>query len=121
MRNVWLSEYPTSPSLLDHLPQSVSDPQYPWIEQLAEAGAVLALQASYWSYIEKHPVHVVLSSMITAEATDILAWAYTDRLLPSEARGMTPPFSQDECHELSAILRSLDGECAWPGLLIIVS
>ncbi|KZV70288.1 hypothetical protein PENSPDRAFT_579612 [Peniophora sp. CONT] len=75
---------------------------------LPDLDAVLTLQASYWTYIEKHPAHVVLSPTTAAEATDILTWAYTDRLLPPEARERIPPFSQDECHELSAILRSLD-------------
>ncbi|VDC04132.1 unnamed protein product [Peniophora sp. CBMAI 1063] len=69
---------------------------------------MITLQAIYWRYIEKHPAHLVLSPTTSAEATDILTWAYTDRLLPPEARERIPPFSQDECHELSSILRSLD-------------
>ena len=79
------------------------------LNTIADHITVLALQAFYWTYIEKHPAHVVLSPTTVAEATDILTWAYTDRLLPPEAREKIPPFSQDECHELSAILRSLDG------------
>ncbi|KAI6043664.1 hypothetical protein EDC04DRAFT_3138304 [Pisolithus marmoratus] len=53
----------------------------------------------YWSYVEMHPAHVVLSQGSRQEAADALHWSYTDRLL-AHPQPIQPPFSQEECQEL---------------------
>lgn len=57
----------------------------------------------YWSYVEMHPAHVVLSQASRQEAADALHWSYTDRLL-AHAQPIQPPFSQEECQELLRLL-----------------
>ena len=57
----------------------------------------------YWSYVEMHPAHVVLTPTSRQEAADALHWSYTDRLL-SHPQPVQPPFSQDECQELIRLL-----------------
>jgi len=54
----------------------------------------------YWSYVEMHPAHVVLTRTSTQEAADALHWSYTDRLL-SHPQRIQPPFSQGECQGLN--------------------
>jgi len=44
----------------------------------------------YWSFVEIHPAHVVLTRPSTQEAADALHWSYTDRLLAHpQPGGMT--------------------------------
>jgi len=57
----------------------------------------------YWSYVEMHPAHVVLTRPSTQEAADALHWSYTDQLL-SQHQPIQPPFSQEECQELIRLL-----------------
>lgn len=57
----------------------------------------------YWSYVEMHPAHVVLSQGSRQEAADALHWSYTDRLL-AHPQPIQPPFSQEECQELLRLL-----------------
>ncbi|KAI6028799.1 hypothetical protein F5J12DRAFT_807775 [Pisolithus orientalis] len=57
----------------------------------------------YWSYVEMHPAHVVLSQRSRQEAADALQWSYVDRLLV-HPQPIQPPFSQEECQELSKLL-----------------
>ena len=57
----------------------------------------------YWSYVEMHPAHVVLTCTSTQEAADALHWSYTDRLL-SHPQPIQPPFSQEECQEFIRLL-----------------
>ncbi|KAI5996832.1 hypothetical protein F5J12DRAFT_785259 [Pisolithus orientalis] len=52
----------------------------------------------YWSYVETHPTHVVLSQGSQQEAVDVLHWSYTDWLL-AHPQPIQPPFSQEECQE----------------------
>jgi len=35
----------------------------------------------YWSFVEIHPAHVILTHPLTQEATNTLHWSYTDWLL----------------------------------------
>ncbi|TFY80046.1 hypothetical protein EWM64_g3967 [Hericium alpestre] len=69
---------------------------------------LLEAEARYWTFIESHPAHAPLPPTAVAEAMDILTWSYTDRLLPSSSSSTTP-FTQEECQELTNLLRSLDG------------
>ncbi|KAF7984725.1 hypothetical protein HWV62_11654 [Athelia sp. TMB] len=59
----------------------------------------------YWSFMETHPAHSGLSMAAHAEATDVLTWCYTERILPP-AGPVTPPFTQAENQELMNMLRS---------------
>ncbi|KAI0065971.1 hypothetical protein BV25DRAFT_1868650 [Artomyces pyxidatus] len=68
----------------------------------------LEMEYRYWSFIETHPAHSPLPSEAIQEAIDALTWSYTDRLLPS-SHSAPPPFTQEECQELIALLHSLDG------------
>ncbi|KAI0307190.1 hypothetical protein B0F90DRAFT_534019 [Multifurca ochricompacta] len=65
------------------------------------------MEYQYWSYVVSHPAHVLLPPASVSEAIDVLTWAYTDRLLPSSHLSL-PPFSQEECQELIALLRSFN-------------
>ncbi|PPQ65741.1 hypothetical protein CVT24_011774 [Panaeolus cyanescens] len=65
----------------------------------------LDMEYKYWTFMEAHPAHTALPPRAKAEAMDVLTWAWTDRLLPSH-RSIPPPFNQDECNELSTLLRS---------------
>ncbi|KZP09953.1 hypothetical protein FIBSPDRAFT_759103 [Athelia psychrophila] len=59
----------------------------------------------YWSFMETHPAHAGLSVAAHAEATDVLTWCYTERVLPP-AGPVAPPFTQAENQELMNMLRS---------------
>lgn len=78
--------------------------------------------------MESHPAHASLPPNARSDALDALSWSYTgqstimlrprlgsahmrsDCLLPS-VRPVPPPFSQDECQELTKLLETL-GEIA---------
>ncbi|KAI5998413.1 hypothetical protein F5J12DRAFT_784984 [Pisolithus orientalis] len=60
----------------------------------------------YWSYVETHPAHVVLSQGSWQEAVDILHWSYTDWLL-THPQPIQLPFSQEECQEPLRLLNDL--------------
>jgi len=84
------------------------------------------MDCRYWSFVEAHPAHAPLPPSAASEAIEILTWSHTgqqsshaplptiltriglDRLLPSSTS--SPPFTQEECHELTGLLRSLEGE-----------
>ncbi|KAG5642968.1 hypothetical protein DXG03_001816 [Asterophora parasitica] len=61
----------------------------------------------YWAFVEAHPAHAALPPNARVEATDVLTWAWTDRLLPSH-RSVPAPFTQEECQELMSLLRSFE-------------
>ncbi|KAJ8698975.1 hypothetical protein PTI98_005621 [Pleurotus ostreatus] len=65
----------------------------------------LDVEYRYWSFMEAHPAHVTLPPNAKTEAVEVLTWSYTDRLLP-RSQGPPPPFSQEECNELTNLLRS---------------
>ncbi|KAL4257782.1 hypothetical protein AB1N83_010513 [Pleurotus pulmonarius] len=65
----------------------------------------LDVEYRYWSFMEAHPAHVTLPPNAKTEAVEVLTWSYTDRLLP-RSHGPPPPFSQEECNELTNLLRS---------------
>ncbi|KAF8967511.1 hypothetical protein BDZ97DRAFT_1755936 [Flammula alnicola] len=69
----------------------------------------LDMEYRFWSFMEAHPAHTALPHKSKAEAMDVLTWAWTDRLLPSQ-RPIPAPFTQEECQELMALLRSFDSE-----------
>ncbi|KAF8886964.1 hypothetical protein BD779DRAFT_1529018 [Infundibulicybe gibba] len=69
----------------------------------------LDMEYRYWSFVEAHPAHTSLPLNARAEAMDVLTWAWTDRLLPSN-RAAPAPFTQDECQELTTLLRSFDSQ-----------
>ncbi|KAI0048075.1 hypothetical protein FA95DRAFT_1135798 [Auriscalpium vulgare] len=68
----------------------------------------LELEYRYWAFLEAHPAHAPLPPSCVTEAIDVLTWSYTDRLLPS-SQPTPPPFTQSECQDLMALLRSLEG------------
>ncbi|KAF8212791.1 hypothetical protein K438DRAFT_1902762 [Mycena galopus ATCC 62051] len=59
------------------------------------------MEYRYWAFMESHP----------ATPMDVLTWAWTDRVLPPQQLPLPPPFTQNECQELSGLLRSF-GETA---------
>ncbi|KAG6868116.1 hypothetical protein C0993_007494 [Termitomyces sp. T159_Od127] len=63
------------------------------------------IEFRYWSFMEAHPAHVTLPPNARAEAMDTLTWAWTDRLLPAH-HPVPAPFTQEECQELTSLLRS---------------
>ncbi|KIK68361.1 hypothetical protein GYMLUDRAFT_153405 [Collybiopsis luxurians FD-317 M1] len=63
------------------------------------------MEYRYWAFMEDHPAHIALPQNARKDAMDVLTWAWTDRLLPSQ-RSVSPPFTQAECQELSNLLRS---------------
>ncbi|KAF5369694.1 hypothetical protein D9615_010149 [Tricholomella constricta] len=67
----------------------------------------LDIEYRYWSFMEAHPAHTALPLNARVEATDVLTWAWTDRLLPSH-RSIPAPFTQEECQELMSLLRSFE-------------
>ena len=85
----------------------------------------LDLEYRFWSFMENHPAHTALPVKAKSEAMDVLNWAWTgtpfffrrcsvdanlflqDRLLPSQS-SIPPPFTQEECQELMALLRSFN-------------
>ncbi|KDR84460.1 hypothetical protein GALMADRAFT_714456 [Galerina marginata CBS 339.88] len=67
----------------------------------------LDLEYRFWSFMEAYPAHTPLPVKGKAEATDVLNWAWTDRLLPSN-RPIPSPFTQAECQELMNLLRSFN-------------
>ncbi|KAF9031909.1 hypothetical protein BJ165DRAFT_1535259 [Panaeolus papilionaceus] len=69
----------------------------------------LDMEYKYWTFMEAHPAHTALPPRAKAEAMDVLTWAWTDRLLPSH-RSIPPPFNQEECNELSTLLRSFGAD-----------
>jgi hypothetical protein len=76
-------------------------------------------QYRYWSFMEAHPAHVPLALAAHGEATDVLTWSYTDRLLPL-SRPVPPPFTQGECQELMSLLRSFGSASDASGIQTIV-
>jgi hypothetical protein len=94
----------------------------------ADSFAETSMDYLYWSFMVSHPAHAPLPTESVSEAIDVLTWSYTglfldllilccrsspslasDRLLPSPAPSL-PPFSQEECQELIALLRSVERE-----------
>ncbi|KAF8165963.1 hypothetical protein B0H34DRAFT_648053 [Crassisporium funariophilum] len=67
------------------------------------------MEYRYWSFMEAHPAHNALPVKAKSEAMDVLTWAWTDRLLPSH-RAIPAPFTQEECQELMALLRSFNDD-----------
>ncbi|KAI3614483.1 hypothetical protein WG66_009710 [Moniliophthora roreri] len=65
----------------------------------------LDMEYRYWSFVEDHPAHSALPLNARTEAMDVLTWSWSDRLLPPHGAASTP-FSQEECNELSNMLRS---------------
>ncbi|KAG6901291.1 hypothetical protein C0995_014035 [Termitomyces sp. Mi166 len=65
----------------------------------------LDIEYRYWSFMEAHPAHATLPPNARAEAMDVLTWAWTDRLLPAH-HPVPAPFTQEECQELTSLLRS---------------
>ena len=59
----------------------------------------------YWSYVEMHPAHVILTRPSTQEAADALHWSYTDRLLAhpqpiQPAANVVPSYPICQRHQL---------------------
>ncbi|KAF9535176.1 hypothetical protein CPB83DRAFT_831235 [Crepidotus variabilis] len=69
----------------------------------------LDLEYRYWAFMESHPAHLPVSHKAKAEALDVLTWALTDQILPSNST-VPPPFGQDECQELRGVLNSFTRE-----------
>ncbi|EGO02346.1 hypothetical protein SERLA73DRAFT_104765 [Serpula lacrymans var. lacrymans S7.3] len=67
--------------------------------------AALDDEFRYWSFVETHPVHVILPLEARREAIDALNWSLTDRLQGSPHHA-PPPFSQEECRDLLELLVS---------------
>ncbi|KAG6809666.1 hypothetical protein H0H93_015611, partial [Arthromyces matolae] len=67
----------------------------------------LDMEYRYWTFMEGHPAHTSLPPNARAEAMDVLSWAWTDRLLPTQL-SIPPPFKQEECTELMTLLRSFE-------------
>ncbi|KAJ7362301.1 hypothetical protein DFH08DRAFT_910723 [Mycena albidolilacea] len=65
------------------------------------------MEYRYWAFMESHPAHAALPFSARREATDVLTWAWTDRVLPPQQLPLPPPFTQNECQELLGLLRSL--------------
>ncbi|TEB20886.1 hypothetical protein FA13DRAFT_1757693 [Coprinellus micaceus] len=63
----------------------------------------------YWSFTEAHPAHMVLSPQSRNEALEVLTWAYTDRILPSQ-KPVPPPFGPSECDELRKLINSFPAD-----------
>ncbi|KAG5339845.1 hypothetical protein C0989_003302 [Termitomyces sp. Mn162] len=63
------------------------------------------IEYRYWYFMEAHPAHTALPPNARAEAMDVLTWAWTDRLLPAH-HAVPAPFAQEECQELTSLLRS---------------
>ncbi|KAF7320535.1 hypothetical protein HMN09_00137200 [Mycena chlorophos] len=66
----------------------------------------LDMEYRYWAYMESHPAHSVVPYTVRREAMNLLTWSWTDRLLPPQEQALPPPFTQEECQELLALLRS---------------
>ncbi|KAJ6454152.1 hypothetical protein C8R45DRAFT_846631 [Mycena sanguinolenta] len=64
------------------------------------------MEYRYWAFMESHPAHAALTFAARREATDVLTWAWTDRVLPPQQLPLPPPFTQNECQELLGLLRS---------------
>jgi len=79
----------------------------------------LDMEYRYWAFIEAHPAHTSLPVNSKIEAMDVLTWAWTDRLLPSQ-RTIPAPFTQEECQELMSLLRSFNNEQSDAGLQGVV-
>ncbi|KAJ7595978.1 hypothetical protein C8J56DRAFT_923679 [Mycena floridula] len=73
----------------------------------------------YWAFMEAYPAHHSLPVSARSEAMDILAWAGTDRLLPSQ-QVWSSPFTQDEYHELMELLRSFGDNQSGSGLQPVI-
>ncbi|KAJ7866089.1 hypothetical protein B0H14DRAFT_3084265 [Mycena olivaceomarginata] len=65
------------------------------------------MEYRYWAFMESHPAHAALPFSARREATDVLTWAWTDRVLPPQQLPLPPPFTQNECQELLGLLRSI--------------
>ncbi|KAF9022699.1 hypothetical protein BDZ89DRAFT_956350 [Hymenopellis radicata] len=74
------------------------------------------MEYRYWSFMESHPAHETIPAHVKAEAMDVLTWAWTERLLPSQ-RTIPAPFSQDECQELMTLIRSFGGNAGMQGVI----
>ncbi|KAJ7910716.1 hypothetical protein B0H13DRAFT_2329017 [Mycena leptocephala] len=70
--------------------------------------AHLDMEYRYWAFVEDHPADVSLPLLARRQAMDVLTWARTDRLLSADHQSFPPPFTQSECQELLALLRSLN-------------
>ncbi|KAL0950327.1 hypothetical protein HGRIS_010298 [Hohenbuehelia grisea] len=77
------------------------------------------MEYRYWSFVEAHPAHVSLPQSARSEAINVLTWSYTDRLLPY-SNAPPPPFSQEECHELTNLLRTFENSTGEQGLQGVV-
>lgn len=75
----------------------------------AQEDDLLDQEYRYWSFIDSHPAHTALPPNARAEALDVLTWAWTDQLLPSHHNSPCP-FTQDECQELTSLVRSFGSE-----------
>jgi hypothetical protein len=88
----------------------------------------MALEQSYWSFVESHPAHRGASDRDQKEAMEFLAWCLAgtltrhstdarltlpitslDQLVKPEGdNGTTYPFSLHQCRELMDLLRSVE-------------
>ncbi|KAJ3512998.1 hypothetical protein NMY22_g15172 [Coprinellus aureogranulatus] len=65
----------------------------------------LDMEYRYWSFMEAHPAHASLPIKSKNEALEVLTWAKTDHLLPSQ-KPVPAPFTPEECQELMTLLKS---------------
>jgi len=71
----------------------------------------LAMEHSYWSFVETHPAHRSTSERDRDEAMEFLAWCLADQLVQGEGQqGSTYPFTLAQSRELMDLIRSVDGE-----------
>ncbi|RDB19890.1 hypothetical protein Hypma_013085 [Hypsizygus marmoreus] len=91
--------------ILTHDQSSEANGSAATAKKAAAAEDHLDVEYRYWSFMEAHPAHTSLPANARVEALDILTWAWTDRLLPSQ-RSIPAPFTQEECQELMSLLRS---------------
>ncbi|KAK7039381.1 hypothetical protein R3P38DRAFT_475890 [Favolaschia claudopus] len=68
----------------------------------------LDMEYRYWAFMESHPAHAPLPLASRREASDVLTWSWTDRVLPPHQLPIPPPFTQQECQELLTLLRSFE-------------
>ncbi|KAF9498484.1 hypothetical protein BDN71DRAFT_1587501 [Pleurotus eryngii] len=88
------------PFLLEMVASGSRNPLY------LNRGPVNKLRRMYWNYLWNHPAHAPLPERAMKDATDAIAWFYTDNLI--SGRRSVVPFSKKECEELSEVLKGFN-------------
>lgn len=85
----------------------------PHKESEDEVSFRLAMEKSYWSFVEAHPAHRSTSERDRDEAMDFLAWCLADQLVQVDSeQGTNYPFTLAQCRELMDLIRSVDDDPA---------